>query len=186
MWEAEHLSEKLKRRRHMEDLNVKGKKVLKKLSVRVWTGFIWLRIWTSGELHEHGSEPLSSMRDWFFLVELLLGSQKRSRYVGFVLQTVCTTSLHVVSVCWSATYRNADSPLAGIQPAIPLCRSCKTAFCHQSGHKDYLHLTLFKQKLLLSATPEVCCDGTYLGPSSPVETHWLHRQGSDSVRAPAQ
>jgi hypothetical protein len=44
--------ENLKRRDHLRDLRVYGriilKCILKKQDVRVWTGFIWLRIETAG------------------------------------------------------------------------------------------------------------------------------------------
>jgi hypothetical protein len=35
----------------------------KKIDVRMWTGFIWLRIWTS----EHGNEFLNSVKGLEFL-----------------------------------------------------------------------------------------------------------------------
>jgi hypothetical protein len=47
-------SEKLKGRDHSEDLGIDGKKIsewiLGKQDGKVWTGFIWLRIGTSGGL----------------------------------------------------------------------------------------------------------------------------------------
>jgi len=39
-----------KGRDHLEDLVVDGKIILLKYGGRVWTGFIWVRIGTSGEL----------------------------------------------------------------------------------------------------------------------------------------
>jgi hypothetical protein len=46
--------ENLKGRDHSEDLGVDGRialtLILGKLGVKVWTRFIWLRIWTSGGL----------------------------------------------------------------------------------------------------------------------------------------
>jgi hypothetical protein len=46
--------ENMKGRNHKEDLDIDGmtvlKWILKKDDVRVWTGFIWLRVGTSGGL----------------------------------------------------------------------------------------------------------------------------------------
>jgi hypothetical protein len=39
--------ENLRRRDHLADLEINGNIILRK-DVRVWTGFIWLRMWSSG------------------------------------------------------------------------------------------------------------------------------------------
>jgi hypothetical protein len=47
-------SENLTGRDHSEDLDIDGKIILEwilgKLGGKLWTGCIWLRIWTTGEL----------------------------------------------------------------------------------------------------------------------------------------
>jgi hypothetical protein len=48
---AKFWSEKLKGRNHLEDIGVYGKVILEWIAENyggtLWTGFIWLRIWTS-------------------------------------------------------------------------------------------------------------------------------------------
>jgi hypothetical protein len=36
----------------------------------MWSGFIWLKIGTSGELCEHGNESSAAIKGWEFLAEL--------------------------------------------------------------------------------------------------------------------
>jgi hypothetical protein len=58
---TEFQSKNLKGRDHLEDLSIDGsvilKCVLKKYGVRMWTGFIWLRIGSSADSCEHDNEP---------------------------------------------------------------------------------------------------------------------------------
>jgi len=56
------------RPRHRWEDNIK--QILKKWSVKMWTGFIWLRIRISGGLCEHGNEPLGSVKGGEFLDRL--------------------------------------------------------------------------------------------------------------------
>jgi hypothetical protein len=44
--------------------------VLGRKDAVVWTGLIWLRVWTSGWLFEHSNEPLGSIKCWELLEKL--------------------------------------------------------------------------------------------------------------------
>jgi hypothetical protein len=63
--------ENLKGRDHSEDMGIDGKIILEwileKCGGKLWLGFIWLRIGTSGILCEHGNETTGSIKDGEFL-----------------------------------------------------------------------------------------------------------------------
>jgi hypothetical protein len=63
-------SENLQGSDHSEDLGVDEKIILEwilgKYDGKVWTGFLWLRIGTSGGSCEHGNETSGSIKDGEF------------------------------------------------------------------------------------------------------------------------
>jgi hypothetical protein len=67
----------LRERDHVEDPDVDGRIILKwtlrKLDVGVWTGLIWLRIWTGDGTCECGNETSVSIRCGEFLDLLRTG-----------------------------------------------------------------------------------------------------------------
>jgi hypothetical protein len=67
--------ESLKGRGHSEDIGVGGRIILKWISGKwdwtVGTGFIWLRIGTSGGSCEHGNEHSSSIKGGEFLEQII-------------------------------------------------------------------------------------------------------------------
>jgi hypothetical protein len=60
-WESQ------KERDHHEDVDVSGRITLRWITEKedgvLWTGFIWRKIGTSGELCEHGNEPSGSVAE---------------------------------------------------------------------------------------------------------------------------
>jgi hypothetical protein len=94
----------LKEIKHYKDLGVDGDNIkIDHTQIRLeWSGFIWLRIETSGWFCEHDNEPLSSVKCWEFLPLLRsFGFSRRTQLCDVIGLTMNLAAYKSAAWKWS-------------------------------------------------------------------------------------